>query len=256
MTASIAITRQALLPALQAAARPVEARNTIPILANLRLGVEDSRLSVTGTDLDCEIMASVPRPGAPVPAFTLPAKLLTDAVRKLPEGAEVTIVSDGQFADVKGGRSKFRLAVLPASDFPTLDAGTPSHSFTMEAPTLARIIAAVSFAISSEETRYYLNGIHLHQAGEDLAAVATDGHRLSMLTLALPSGADGVAKTIFLHREITIRAYGPPPSPLHVSDHLNGDSLDCRHVNLRWATLSQNARNRFGSYWLQERLEF
>lgn len=65
----------------------------------------------------------------------------------------------------------------------------------------------------------------------------------------------GVAKTIFLHREITERAYGPPPSPLHVSDHLDGDSLNCRRDNLRWATLSQNAHNRFGSYWLQHRFD-
>lgn len=186
------VAREALLPALQAARAAVERRTTIPVLANLLVEAGDGRLSLTGTNLDIEVTASCPAEGK-LPAMTVPAGLFVDAVRKLPEGVSVRVEADNQFATISAARSKFRLPVLPAADFHRMATGDLPHQFELAAADLDRILGAVTFAISSEETRYYLNGIHFHPGERDgaplMTAVATDGHRLSIIDLPLPAGA-------------------------------------------------------------------
>ncbi|CAM5575014.1 DNA polymerase III subunit beta [Mycolicibacterium aubagnense] len=193
------VAREALLPALQAARAAVERRTTIPVLANLLVEARDGRLSLTGTNLDLEVTASCPAEGR-LPAMTVPAGLFVDAVRKLPEGVSVRVEADAHFATISAARSKFRLPILPAVDFHRMATGDLPHQFEMDGADLDRILGAVTFAISSEETRYYLNGIHFHQSERDgekkLVAVATDGHRLSVIDLPLPEGADGMSGII------------------------------------------------------------
>jgi DNA polymerase-3 subunit beta len=202
-TAAITIAREALLPALALAVRAVERRNTIPILANVLIRAGDGRMTVTGTDLDAEIAVtrSCAVEGGGV-AVTLPANNLHDIVRKLPEGSEVRLAGDeaGGMWTVSAGRSRFRLPFLPAGDFHEMSAGTFDHGLDLAAADLSAMIGTVRFAISTEETRYYLNGIHLHQdageAGAVLVAVATDGHRLAKTMCPLPAEADGMPSII------------------------------------------------------------
>ena len=121
-----------------------------------------------------------------------------EIVRKLPEGAQIALEASGDRAvlAIKAGRSRFTLQTLPESDFPDLAAGDMTHSFKIGAAELKRLVDKTQFAISTEETRYYLNGIYLHGAGSGksqvLRAVATDGHRLAQVELPLPSGASGM----------------------------------------------------------------
>jgi len=178
----------------------VERRNTIPILSNVLLTAERERVGFSATDLDMEIIdggaAQVDVPGQ----ITAPAHTLYDIVRKLPDGAQVELATrpDGATLDIRSGRSKFALQMLPESDFPDLTAGTFSHRFQLPAADLKRLVDRTWFAISTEETRYYLNGIYLHQAkdhgngNEVLRAVATDGHRLAQSQVPLPEGAAGM----------------------------------------------------------------
>lgn len=195
-TQTIILAREALLPALALVIKAVERRSTIPVLQNVLLAVDAAAgtLTITGTDLDCELRTTIACEAGKDDAFTLPATLLHDAVRKMPEGAEIAIAAEKDFATLTAGRARFRIQVLPAADFPAVNAGDFSHTFVLPTGTVERMLAMVSFAISTEETRYYLNGIHWHapEDGSAFNAVATDGHRLAKFCTALPDGAEGM----------------------------------------------------------------
>ena len=194
----IIIERSNLLKSLSHVHRVVERRTTIPILSNVLVRTEDGGMRLKATDLDIEITESVAAMGEETGATTVPAHLLYDIVRKLPEGSEVKLATNGEGTQmtVSSGRSNFRLQCLPEADFPDITAGSLSHSFQLKASDLLRLIERTQFAISTEETRYYLNGIYLHtvEAEGDLSlrAVATDGHRLARAEVKAPSGSEGM----------------------------------------------------------------
>ncbi len=195
----IIIERSNLLRSLGHIQRVVERRNTIPILSNVLLKTEEGAgLRLKATDLDLEITETAPAEIETAGATTVPAHLLYDIVRKLPDGAEVKLGLNegGTQMTVSAGRSNFRLQCLPEADFPDITTGTFSHSFTMKAQALARLVERTQFAISTEETRYYLNGIYFHALEVDgasrLRAVATDGHRLARAEADAPAGVEGM----------------------------------------------------------------
>jgi len=194
----VTVERAELLKSLGHVHRVVERRNTIPILANVLIRAERSKLSLKATDLDLEVNESIAAEVSPGGSTTVPAHMFYDIVRKLPEGSQIVLEASGDRAvlAIRAGRSRFTLQTLPESDFPDLAAGEMSHSFTLAATDLKRLIDKTQFAISTEETRYYLNGIYLHTAGGNknatLRAVATDGHRLAQVELPLPQGAAGM----------------------------------------------------------------
>ena len=195
MTDLFTISRGALLPALSAVIKAVERRSTIPILQYVRLSYGDGVLLITSTNLDVEICAKVNVEALKAfSGFTLPAGVLHDAVRKIPENAEIKFQQDEKkdsaLINVSAGRSRFKLNSLPDSDFPEMVVADFTHRMTMPAKQLVTVLNLVGFAISTEETRYYLNGIYWHVTGimEDaqLGAVATDGHRLALHKMPMP----------------------------------------------------------------------
>jgi DNA polymerase III subunit beta len=194
----VTVERAALLKSLGHVHRVVERRNTIPILANVLVRAEGSKLSFKATDLDLEITETIAAEVSPGGSTTVPAHMFYEIVRKLPEGTQVVLEGSGDRAvlALRAGRSRFTLQTLPENDFPDLAAGEMTHTFTVAAADLKRLIDKTQFAISTEETRYYLNGIYLHAATtgktQTLRAVATDGHRLAQVELALPAGAVGM----------------------------------------------------------------
>jgi DNA polymerase III subunit beta len=198
----VTVERAELLKSLSHVYRVVERRTTIPILANVLIRADKGRLSLKATDLDLEVIDSVAAEVAPGGATTVPAHMFYDIVRKLPEGAQIVVEGTGERAvlTIRAGRSRFTLQTLPESDFPDLAAGEMTHSFSLPAGDLKRLIDKTQFAISTEETRYYLNGIYLHTVGTGanalLRAVATDGHRLAQVELPLPEGAAGMPGVI------------------------------------------------------------
>jgi len=198
----LTIERAALLRALGHVQSVVERRNTIPILSNVLMRGEKGRLALAATDMDIEIVETTPADIARDGTATVPAHTLYDIVRKLREGAQVQIESSGDRGTVtlRSGRSTFTLATLPADDFPALSSGDLPHRFSLAADALRRMIDRTRFAISTEETRYYLNGIYLHATDANatpmLRAVATDGHRLARVEMALPDGASGMPGVI------------------------------------------------------------
>ncbi len=192
----VTIERSALVKALGHVQSVVERRNTIPILSNVLLQAEGGALVLTATDLDIEISESAPADVAMKGAATASALMLHDIVRKLPEGAQIRLVvvqEEGRL-QITAGRYEGALAVLPDEDFPTLASDDMGVKFSMPADDLRRLFAKARFAMSQEETRYYLNGVYLHPYTEGktklLRAAATDGHRLARLDAPLPSGAD------------------------------------------------------------------
>ena len=198
----VTVERAELLKSLSHMHRVVERRNTIPILANVLIRAEKSALHLKATDLDLEVIESIAAEVSPGGTTTVPAHMFYEIVRKLPEGAQVVLESTGDRAvlAIRAGRSRFTLQTLPESDFPDLAAGDMTHKFKLAAADLKRLIDKTQFAISTEETRYYLNGIYLHTAGSGknsmLRAVATDGHRLAQFELPLPAGASGMPGVI------------------------------------------------------------
>lgn len=198
----LTVERGAFLKSLNHVQSVVERRNTIPILSNVLIEAQKNRLSLMATDLDMEVVetveADVARPGA----TTVSAHTLYDIVRKLPDGAQVQLDAGGTEGRVSlvAGRSRFQLANLPREDFPAMSAGALPHRFALEAADLRKLIDKTRFAISTEETRYYLNGIFLHAfaAKEQnlFRAVATDGHRLARFEMPLPEGAEGMTGVI------------------------------------------------------------
>ena len=202
------IEKSLLLKALQHVTSVVERRNTIPILANVALRAEGDALHLKATDLDIEVTESAKAEIAATGGTTVPAHTLHDIVRKLPDGSQVEMTmqgDDGRLA-LKTGPSRFLLACLPAGDFPDLGAAGVSHSFELPSQDLARLIEKTRFAISTDETRYYLNGIYLHAfetpGGWRLRAVATDGHRLARMDIALPEGGMGMPGVILPRKTV------------------------------------------------------
>jgi len=198
----VTVERAELLKSLGHVHRVVERRNTIPILANVLIRADKSQLAFKATDLDLEITETIAAEVGPGGSTTVPAHMFYEIVRKLPEGAQIVLEASGDRAvlTIRAGRSRFTLQTLPESDFPDLAAGEMTHTFKLAAADLKRLIDKTQFAISTEETRYYLNGIYLHTAGAakaaTLRAVATDGHRLAQFELALPAGASGMPGVI------------------------------------------------------------
>ena len=194
----LTIERAALLKALSHVQSVVERRTTIPILSNVLLRAEAGQLALSATDMDVEIVervaARIERDGQ----TTAPAHTLYDIVRKLREGAQIEIETLGGRNEMvlRSGRSTFTLACLPPEDYPVMSAGELPHRFALTAAALRTLIDRTRFAISTEETRYYLNGIYLHATKSNEAsvvrAVATDGHRLARFEMTAPEGASGM----------------------------------------------------------------
>jgi DNA polymerase-3 subunit beta len=191
------IERATLLRGLGHVQSVVERRNTIPILSNVLIEAnEEGGLRFMATDLDLQINetveANVTQPGA----TTVSAHTLFDIARKLPEGAQVELSAAGGKMAVNAGRARFNLATLPRDDFPVIAEGELPHAFELPASTLRQIIDKTRFAISTEETRYYLNGIFFHVTDGELKAAATDGHRLARVTVPRPDGAQSMPDVI------------------------------------------------------------
>jgi DNA polymerase-3 subunit beta len=196
------IERGALLKAVGQAQSVVERRNTIPILANVLIEAEGDTVSFRATDLDIEVVDAAPAKVDRAGATTVSAVTLHEIVRKLPDGALVTLTDDGASGrlTVQAGRSNFALATLPREDFPVMASTEYTTNFSAPAPVLRRLFDKSKFAISTEETRYYLNGVYMHVADAAgrrvLRCVATDGHRLARIDADLPSGAEGMPGVI------------------------------------------------------------
>ncbi|WP_321343582.1 DNA polymerase III subunit beta [Breoghania sp.] len=193
----VTLERTDLLKSLTHVHRVVERRNTIPILSNVLLRADGGELRLKATDLDLEISETVPAMVEAPGATTVPAHMLYDIVRKLPEGSQVVMEtsSDQTTLEIRAGRSRFALQMLPEADFPDLTAGDFTHSFEVPAADFRKLIDRTQFAISTEETRYYLNGIYFHTVDADgprFRAVATDGHRLAQAEVPAPAGAVGM----------------------------------------------------------------
>ncbi|HOO81605.1 MAG TPA: DNA polymerase III subunit beta, partial [Alphaproteobacteria bacterium] len=204
----LSIERASLLRSLGHVQSVVERRNTIPILSNVLMKAEDGVLSLATTDMDLEIDESVAADIKEPGATTVPAHTLHDIVRKLPEDSDVelTLNAEGTQMSVKAGRSQFKLSCLQTTDFPEIGAGDLPNGFAIPAADLRALIDRTKFAMSTEETRYYLNGIYLHEADQDgvkvLRAVATDGHRLARFEMPLPEGAGGMPGIIIPRKTI------------------------------------------------------
>jgi DNA polymerase III subunit beta len=206
----LTIERSVLLKSLARLQAIVEKRNTIPILANVKLEAKDNTLQLTATDMDLvaieEVSANVEAGGA----LTVPAQTFHDIVRKIPDGASITLDTDTASAQmiVTAGKAQFKISYLPADDFPVMSEGVLSHRFTMEAKQFTELLEKSRFAMSTEETRYYLNGVYLHVAesktsgAQMLKAVATDGHRLARIEAALPNGAAGMPGVIIPRKTV------------------------------------------------------
>ena len=195
------IERATLLRCMSHVQSVVERRNTIPILSNVLIdAAEDGTVKVMATDLDLQIVETVSASKVDTPgAITVSAHLLNDIIRKLSEGSQVQLDAADNRLEIRSGRAKFKLPTLPRDDFPVIVEGDLPTSFELPAKTLAEMIDRTRFAISTEETRYYLNGIFLHVTDDDepvLKAAETDGHRLARFTLARPEGAAGMPDVI------------------------------------------------------------
>ncbi|MCA7118639.1 MAG: DNA polymerase III subunit beta [Acidibrevibacterium sp.] len=194
--------RATLLKALAHVQSVVEKRNTLPILANVLIVAREGRLSLTATDMEIAVVQEVAATVLQDGAATAPAATLYEIVRKLPDGLEVEISHPGgeTALQLRAGRFATSLNALPVEDFPAMTAGSLAHRFALPAGVLRAMIDRSRFAISTEETRYYLNGIYLHATESEgapvLRAVATDGHRLARVEEPLPAGAEGMPGVI------------------------------------------------------------
>lgn len=204
----LTIDRADLMRALSHVQSVVERRNTIPILSNVRLEAKDGMLTLSATDMDLEINESVAAGVDTEGATTAPAHTLHDIVRKLSDDTKVELALEpgGSIMTVKAGRSNFKLSCLPVTDFPEINTGDLEVSFRIPAKELRELIDRTRFAMSNDETRYYLNGIYLHGTDSNgvdvLRAVATDGHRLARFEMPLPEGASSMPGVILPRKTV------------------------------------------------------
>lgn len=204
----LVIERAVLLKALGPIQSVVERRGTIPILANVKLDATGAGLSLTATDMDIAIVENVKAEVSEKGSTTVPAHMFYEIVRKLPDGSNIQLSQsgkDGKLA-ITAGQSKFSLASLGTDDFPVMAEGELAHSFSITPAECKALLEKTRFAISTEETRYYLNGVYLHAATNNgaavLRAVATDGHRLARMEVGLPEGAEQIPGVIIPRKTV------------------------------------------------------
>ncbi len=183
--------RESLLAALQSVIGVVERRQTMPILANLLLSADQGKLSVTATDLEVELVATAAIKSGADGRLTVPGRKLLDICRSLPADTTLTFSQDGDKLTVKAGRSRFVLATLPAADFPVIEELAQQQSLKVAQADLHRLLDKTHFSMAQQDVRYYLNGMLLETDGKMLRTVATDGHRLALCEMDLPSKATG-----------------------------------------------------------------
>ncbi|MEK9765957.1 MAG: DNA polymerase III subunit beta [Thalassolituus sp.] len=194
------ISREALLRPLQLVAGVVEKRQTLPVLSNVLLEIEGQQLSLTGTDLEVELVGRVTLDEVGQEgAITVPAKKLMDICRSLPDGAQIEVEQEEARVNVRSGRSRFTLSTLPATEFPNVDAVADEQTFALPQTSLRHIIDRASFAMAQQDVRYYLNGMLLEVTADSLRAVATDGHRLA--TCVTPVSGLAESRQIILPRK-------------------------------------------------------
>ncbi|MBN67186.1 MAG: DNA polymerase III subunit beta [Rickettsiales bacterium] len=204
----LSIERSVLLKALGHVQSVVERRGTIPILSNVKLEADGDTLRLTSTDMDIAVAEKIAANVSEAGALTVPAHMFYEIVRKLPDGSQIEISKEAGDAkvSVSAGRSRFSLSSLPVEDFPVMAEDDLEHTFTITAAECQALVEKTRFAISTEETRYYLNGVFLHKTDDDgaqvLRAVATDGHRLARIQIALPSGAENIPGVIIPRKTI------------------------------------------------------
>jgi DNA polymerase-3 subunit beta len=182
-------TREQILAPLQSVIGVVERRQTMPVLSNVLLAARNNRLSVTGTDLEVELVAAsdvqVQQPGD----ITVPGRKLLDIFRAIPEKTAVTVATDGERLSIKAGKSRFTLSTLPATEFPIVDEINAQQTLTLTQGDFRRLIDKTHFSMAQQDVRYYLNGLLLETEGKILRAVATDGHRLALSEAELETKA-------------------------------------------------------------------
>lgn len=193
----LSLAREMLLPALQMISGVVEKRHTMPILANFLIKVSNSRLTITGTNMEVEMVASIG--GVPVAEgfrTTVPARKLVDIFRALPEDVMVDLELKDNRLDIRAGNSHFTLATLPADHFPSIEAEEDSVTIKVPQKNLKKLIDSVAFGMAQQDVRYYLNGMLFEISSAELKAVATDGHRLALSSLEVDTGSEEVRSII------------------------------------------------------------
>jgi DNA polymerase III subunit beta len=201
------IQREALLKPLQQVVGVVERRQTLPVLANLLVQAQDGKVAFTGTDLEVEMVAGIAVEGASDGEVTIPARKLFDIVRALPDGVHIDLTLNGERVALKAGRSRFTLATLPASEFPTIDDIELVERVSLPEAVLKDLMDRTAFAMANQDVRYYLNGMLLDLNEDTLRCVATDGHRLALAETALSSGV-GSRRQIIIPRKGVMELIG------------------------------------------------
>ncbi|MCB1669497.1 MAG: DNA polymerase III subunit beta [Gammaproteobacteria bacterium] len=197
------VSRDALLKPLQLVSGVVERRQTLPVLSNILVILKDQELSLTGTDLEVELIGRVSvEPGGESGAVTVPARKLVDICKSLADGSTLDFSQSDDKVVIKSGRSRFTLATLPASEFPTIEDEKGTSSVTIEQQKLKELLDSTSFAMAQQDVRYYLNGMLFEVAPEYLRVVATDGHRLAMQTLSTSNETSGTQQLILPRKGI------------------------------------------------------
>ncbi|WP_041521950.1 DNA polymerase III subunit beta [Gilvimarinus agarilyticus] len=217
----LVVSREALLKPLQLVSGVVERRQTLPVLSNVLLVLEGSRLSLTGTDLEVEIVGRVELESPGVDGeITVPARKFVDIVRSLPDDADIELVEEEGRVLLKSGRSRFTLSTLPATDFPNVEDGPSDLQFSCQQREVKRLIERTAFAMAQQDVRYYLNGMLWEVKQDQLRVVATDGHRMAMCTRA-----------VGVNTADTIQAILPRKGVLELS-RLMGDVEDLVDITL------------------------
>jgi DNA polymerase III subunit beta len=189
-------TREDVLAPLQSVIGVVERRQTMPVLANVLLAAKDNRLSITGTDLEVELVATSAVTVQQAGDITVPGRKLLDIFKSLPEKTSVTLATDGERVSIRAGRSRFTLSSLPAAEFPLVEEINAQQTLSVPQGEFRRLIDKTHFSMAQQDVRYYLNGLLLETDGKVLRAVATDGHRLALCEMELPGKAKSTHQVI------------------------------------------------------------
>jgi len=197
------LQREAFLKPLAQVVNVVERRQTLPVLANFLVQVQNGQLSLTGTDLEVEMVSRIAVDDAQDGETTIPARKLFEIIRALPDGSRITVSQTGDKITVQAGRSRFTLATLPANDFPSVDEVEATERVAIGEATLKELIERTAFAMAQQDVRYYLNGLLFDLRGDALRTVATDGHRLALCETDLEKSSGAKRQIIVPRKGVT-----------------------------------------------------